>query len=613
MTRKNNMGLRDRAIEWLGAVNTANFDQRINEAYEAGFYDGNDDPATGDFQKGGQGYKRLSDKYVREGVVHFDRAIETAWTLWQKSPIAKRVLAMKRDHIVGHNAQPTTNDEDLAEILKEFWSGNRLDKRASEFTMQLFGFGEQCFPAFVREADGRVRLGYIDPQSIEKIIKHPDNTLEDWAVVVEKRSRGGYTTEKVVYRIIREAEDFSDGDEVTNVEHPGKLVSHKQATVQPWEMEMLADLGRSEYDGSCFYSKVNAVSNQSRGMSDLLQVGDWVDQADDVLFSLADREQFAGYFSFDVTLTGAAGPEQVRDRAKELRASPPDKGSVNVHNESEEWQMFAPDLKQGGSIETFRAVLGLILGGMGFPVHWYGFGDDANRATATAQSDPTSKSLEHDQGIVRDMFVHMCQFAADQAEIAGAYAPDEDDNDITLQLPEVTTRDLTRITASMQALTISLVNGVDAGWITQDTAAEAFAKLLGEMDIQVETGEELRENEDSERQAQLDAEQQRNDTLMTQLSAAGPAINGQASNGNTPSNLESNQGLNGAQITSVLQVLENLGNGTTPPEVAFELLVAVGIHTVRAERMVKATHTAKPTQQTQRELEPSANDNQEAS
>ena len=386
--------------------------------------------------------------------------------------------------------------------------------------MQLFGFGEQCYPAFVREADGRVRLGYIDPQSIEEVIKHPENSLEDWAVVVQKNMRGAYTSEKMVYRIIREAEDFSDGEEVISAEYAGKLVTHKQAAIQPWEEKMLASYDVAEYDGSCFYIKVNAVSNGRRGMSDLLQVGDWIDQADDVLFSLADREQFAGYFSFDVTLTGASD-EQVRTRAKELRANPPEKGSVNTHNDSEKWQMFAPYLKQGGSIETFRAVLGLILGGMGFPVHWYGYGDDANRATATAQSDPTTKSLEHDQGIIRDMFIYMCQFAADQAEIAGAYSPDEDTNDIRFQLPEVTTRDLSRITASMQALTISLVNGVDAGWITQDTAAEAFAKLLGEMDIQVNAADELEQASINSLNSELEIMSRQNGQLQRQLTPNG--------------------------------------------------------------------------------------------
>lgn len=490
------MGLRERVLEVLGIPTAEQIQTRVDRAFEAGFFDGgNDDPASGDLKKGGAGYKRLSDDYLREGRIDFRRALETAWSLWQKSPIAKRVLAMKRDHIIGHNAVPDSNDEDLKPILDAFWKANKMEARASEFTVQLFGFGEQCFPAFVRESDGRVLIGYIDPANIEEVKKHPDNSLEDWAIIAR------WETEKRVYRIIREDEDYVDDSEAVESKNAGKLVTWQQATLEPWEAELLKDCGRDKYDGSCFYAKANAVSNQSRGMSDLLQVGDWLDLADEVLFALGDREGFAGYFSFDVTLDGA-NEDRVKQRAKELRANAPQKGSVNVHNENEAWNMWAPNLNQSGSIDSFRAILGLILGGMGFPVHWYGFGDDANRATALAQADPTTKSLEHDQNIIKNLFMGMCQFVADQAEIAGNYTPEED-VEITLSLPEITTKDISKISASINQLVIALISATDAGWVSNETAAEAFAKMMGELGIEISAVDELEQIADEEEKDEL--------------------------------------------------------------------------------------------------------------
>jgi len=519
------MGLRERVLEAVGIPTAQQIGEQVKEAYISGYNDGNDDPAQGDFKKGGLGYKKLSDNYVRSGKIDFTQAITVAWELWQKSPIAKRVLAMKRDHIIGHSAEPSASNDDLQMLLDDFWDSNKMDKRASEFTMQLFGFGEQCFPAFVRESDGRVLLGYIDPQSIVSIVKNPDNTMEDYAVVCEKyNADGSYSTEKRVYRIIREAEDYSDGDTVTSTQYEGKLVTWEQATLQDWEMEVLAKYDRPEYDGSCFYTKVNSVSNQSRGMSDLLQVGDWIDQADDVLFALADREQYAGYFSFDVTATGL-DPDAIRTRSNEIRMNPPRKGSVNVHNEHEIWELFSPDLHQSGSIETFRAILGLILGGMGFPVHWYGYGDDANRATATVQANPTEKSLEHDQGVVRDMFLKMCQFVADQAEIANNYTA-QDDDEIKLNLPEVSTRDFGVLAASVQGMTVALSNMVAEGWITNDKAAEINAKMLAEFDVKIDVTEELAQAERDGRQDDLDAMARQNGQLQQAMAMAGIKANG---------------------------------------------------------------------------------------
>jgi len=505
------MAIKDRVIEWLGAVSITDLEARTGRAYEAGYYDGNDDPASGDLQKGGFGYKRLSDNYIREGKIDFRRALETAWALWQKSPIAKRVLAMKRDHIIGHNAAPDSNDEDLKPILDAFWKTNKLQARSSEFTMQLFGFGEQCYPAFVRESDGRVLIGYIDPTNIKEVKKHPDNALEDWAIIVERN------TEKRVYRIIREDDDYVDEDAATEAKNSGKLVTWEQATLEPWEAEMLKDYGRDEYDGSCFYAKVNSVSNQDRGMSDLLQVGDWLDQADEVLFALGDREGFAGYFSFDVTLA-RANDDVVKQRAKALRSNPPEKGSVNVHNENEIWNMWAPNLNQSGSIESFRAILGLILGGMGFPVHWYGFGDDANRATALAQADPTTKSLEHDQYTIKTLFMNMCQFVADQAEIAGNYTPEED-AEITLSLPEITTKDISMISASINQLTAALISASGAGWVSTETAAEVFAKIMGELGVEISAADELEQIAGEEEKKELDFTASSNGQLQKMLAA----------------------------------------------------------------------------------------------
>jgi phage portal protein BeeE len=56
----------------------------------------------------------------------------------------------------------------------------------------------------------------------------------------------------------------------------------------------------------------------------------------------------------------------------------------------------------------------------------------------------------------------------------------------------------------------------------------------------------------------------------------------------SPENIESIQGLNGAQITAALDMLLGVTNGTVAPQVAFELLIALGIDPERAQRMIDA-------------------------
>ncbi len=71
-----------------------------------------------------------------------------------------------------------------------------------------------------------------------------------------------------------------------------------------------------------------------------------------------------------------------------------------------------------------------------------------------------------------------------------------------------------------------------------------------------------------------------------------------------PENIESTKGLNGAQISAALKILEGVATGATAPAVAIELLVSLGVERGKAVLMVNATSksgtpTIAPTQPTE--------------
>ena len=484
----------DRLIETLGGVTEATAARRAIEAHAAGFESGEDEPPVDGRP---YGYRRSTSGSIRDfGGLDNDKVLKTAWSVWLMSPLAKRALELRRDYIVGGGVSPTSDDDDLQTILDGFWAINKLDARAGQFVLQRHLLGEQIFPAFVNATDGAVRLGYIDPVEIHKVIQHPANVLEKWAVVLKDETPPSDEPWKIkpdqqrVYRIIREDEGAVQEDKVQVGKYPGMLVTAEQATLEEWELAMLETYGLDAYTGSCFYFPLNELSNQARGYTDLLQVVDWIDQNETVLFDLADREAMAGFFIADVTLEGGTD-DGVKLRAKELGANPPKKGSVRVHNEKETWDLTAPDLKQPSSVETHRAIESYAWGGMGLPNSWYGHGDDTNLATAVAQGTPTFRSMQAQQDTDKAMFVEMLQFVADQAEIAGKWKPASDETTIDLQMPEMTTRDLTTISAAMGQAALALQQAEQAGWMTHEHAVEAWAKLMAEFDIEINPAEEI--------------------------------------------------------------------------------------------------------------------------
>jgi len=503
--------LKQRLIERLGGVLPSIASRRASEAYAAGFSDGNDEPASS-VDNRSFGYRRLSAGSVKDfGGLDYSQVLNTAWRIYLMSPIARRYLQIKRDYEIGRGVAPLATDNMLQALLDEFWTLNQMDQRLSDYVLQFHLLGEQLFPAFVRATDGQVRLGYIDPAEIERVITHPDNVLERWAVVL-KEQRGDldpWTRQERrqrVYRIVRQDSGR------------GPLLDARQATLEEWEAVLLKAFGLSEYTGTCMYFARNALSNQPRGYSDLLQVVDWIDQAEQTLFALAERENYSSYFVGDVTVAGGT-PEEIERRATEIRQRPPRKGSFNVHNDRETWALSAPDLKQQPSIETGNMLLTFNLGGLGLPRHWYGFGDETNRATAQAQGDPTWRTMEHDQDEIKNLLLTILQFVRDQAEIAGRRLW-VDTAGIDVQMPEMTARDLAITATAAGALATALIAAQEQGWITRVTAAETWARMQAELGVEVNAEQELAATEAERERHDLQQQQQRNIQWTQMLSAA---------------------------------------------------------------------------------------------
>ncbi len=487
------MAMKDRLIHVLGGVTPRDHAVRIARAIEAAYQDlGEDEPVSGTLKR--QGYGTGLSSAVRSlGTLDYDKVLSTAWKVYLSNPVARRALEVKRDYILGQGITIESDEKELQKVLDAFWSDNDLDRRIKEFVLQYRVLGEQCYPVFVRQSDGQVRLGYIDPAQIERVIQHPENALERWAVVLKEAGLGDEwqqaDSRRRVYRIARADRLVADSGEVKPARYEGKLVADGQATLEEWEARMLKAYSLSEYTGSCLYFAANAASNQARGYSDLFGVIDWPDILTDVLRALARREQILDYFLVDLLLTGA-DDNAIATKQRQLNATPPKKASWWVHNEKADLKIVQPDLKQAGSIEVANMLLTFILGGLGLPRHWYGFGDETNRATAEAQNDPTWRTMEQAQDETRDMVLTMGAFARDQAIIAGALKENATDASLDVNMPEMTSKDLQKVTASLAQLGTALAVAEQNAWLSGQTQREVWAKVISEVGVDVSAAEE---------------------------------------------------------------------------------------------------------------------------
>lgn len=456
-----------------------------------------------------QGYNSAMSGLRGPGDLSYDEINSVVWQVFLRHPVAKRIIELKRDHILGRGVRAVAEDDsDLQEVLDKFWRQNRLRRLLRKITHQLYLFGEQIIIASVRKTDGRVRLGYIDPTEVGKVILHPENALEKCAVVLKESHGEGLplwatgAKARRVYRIVRPYDPQLEGKNPSEDEE-GKYLSFSQAEKEPWEKALLEAYGLTEYTGDVFYWSTNDVANQERGLSDLHQLIPHLAYLEDVLMTLADRENMAALAAWEVEMEGATD-EECRAKAQQLAQNPPRRSSFIVHNDKEAWRFVTTGMEQAGSISVEQALLDMVFGGAGMPRGWFGEGGGENRATAREQNRPAWMTLQFHQDELRDYLLDLVFFVRDQAEIAGAWSmpakkvidplaieADQEDNDgipepgkVVLEMAEVSTLDIQALSVAMERLSTSLGGMVEMGWMTRKRAVIISAKVLREIGVE---------------------------------------------------------------------------------------------------------------------------------
>jgi len=392
-----------------------------------------------------------------------------AW-LWERNPLANRVIELVVAYLLAEGVWLTCADEEGAKVLRRFWADpiNRFPTDLEALVREGELYGEVCLPAFVNEMTGHVRVGYLDPSLIETVVADPDNPKIPVGIVTVKDRKGRARR----YRII-----------VVGGEEAELFTARTQA------------IRATFTDGPCFYLRRNSLLGGKRGRSALLSSMDWLDGYDEFLFGELDRARDLRTVLWDVTLTGAT-TEDVKKRAGEIAA--PEPRSVRVHNEQESWEAKPSGIDASDSDTAARLFRTHVLGGSTIPEHWYGAGGDVNRATAGEMGEPTLKVLTGKQRAWKEFLEQMGRYALESAAAAGqlpGYDPDDEEWAPVAQFPELTARDTTKYAAALQQVTASAVILIGEGLLTRATALAAIQAVVERLGIEFDVENELAEAE----------------------------------------------------------------------------------------------------------------------
>ena len=407
-------------------------------------------------------YERLSKRGPGDlPKIQHSKHLALAHYLYLSNPLARRMMEYQKVYVIGDGIIWKAPDDETRKVIQKHWDDpvNRWQIKQNQRALELGLWGEQIYPVFVNKETGHVKLGVINPMSVENVLTDPENAEIKIAVEATIKD-GAYGTKKKKYFIIQD----------------------------PKSTEPLDTDGEENY---CFYYSVNGLSNTNRGFSDLLSLEDWIDAYDKIVFDFVERSSFLQSFLWDITMEGA-GKEILDKKRNELETEPPNAGSFLVHDQNETWKALTPDLRSRENIEEARHIRNIVLAGMGYPEYWFAEGEKTTRATALAQGAPTLKVLEERQAVIKNIVRDVLTFQAYQAQARGMIKK-ETSIEVFVDMPELAVQEYDKVFGALVKLVQALALAVERKLMTHKLSIIVLDRYLFRAGFEFSSDDQIKE------------------------------------------------------------------------------------------------------------------------
>lgn len=321
------------------------------------------------------GFRRITSGARDISPVSHARMLVAADKVYRENPLGRRLVEITLDNVVGDGVQFECGHDDVHEALIEHWTDqeNDWEENLERYFADILVDGELFLRPFVNRVDGSVRWSPIYTRTISEVVADPDN--------------------------------------------PDRLRMIDVAGIGPlYVIRRNTDPKAKAYgflEGEVLAFSINRRTNALRGTSDIMHLLDWLDAFDQLFWSELERMYLMKLFVFDYEMKGA-GPSEIRRKYTQLKKDPPRPGSFNVHNESELFSIKTAETGGQDATTFTRFTRDHILGGAGFPSHWFGDLHGATRASALETSEPATRRLKRPQRWLRRFVRAILTFQRDQ-------------------------------------------------------------------------------------------------------------------------------------------------------------------------------------------------------
>lgn len=297
------------------------------------------------------GWGRVSGQPHERTAGEIQELYEDTLEAWRKNPIAKRIVDITTDYVVGDGIRLTSPNRWLNAYIDGFWTHqkNMMPLRLEGMCEELTRGGNLLPLLFLNEADGMSYIRFVTIDQVRDIITLPS----DWETITEIAAT-----------------------------RPGRMEPDK------WKTQHVA---ANEGNAVISLYPINKPIGALTGEGDLATVIPWLLRYSRMLEDRVRLNWAVRTFLWFVKVQSG----QVEAKREQYK-KPPEAGSVIVHDDGEEWDMKTPNLHANDASHDMSATRRMIYAATGYPPHWYGE-QGSNLAEARAMQSPAERHLRRRQ------------------------------------------------------------------------------------------------------------------------------------------------------------------------------------------------------------------------
>ena len=298
--------------------------------------------------------------------------LEQALEAWRVNPLARRLVELTTQYVVGGGISIHCKHEPTAHFLESFWNHplNRMAVRVFEWCDELSRSGN-LFVLLATDASGMSYLRAVPAADVAEIQSRPND--------------------------IEQAQAFMPRASLD------QLQPAPWAAYNPREDAPGAD---GSFAPVMLHYAINRPVGAQWGEPDLAPLLRWLSRYANWLEDRARLNRFRTAFLYVVKSRFSSEADRLA-RQQRLNASPPTPGSILVMDENETWEVVSPKLESDEANTDGLALKKMIAAGAGVPLHFLAEPESSTRTTAEAAGGPTYRRFEQRQSfflwLVRDL------------------------------------------------------------------------------------------------------------------------------------------------------------------------------------------------------------------